>query len=350
MAKPAPTVLLHGSKHLPAVDVEAYNAELRDEEGFVGDRATRRAFQAIIEDWRALLRGAGDDPFGDVNSERIGKRKFEKALASGDVAAAGVVFSAIEEFAQELSVVCRRLLRLKAWQGVERIAVGGGFRGGRVGEVAISRAALLLRAAGHPVDLRPIRHHPDEAGLIGAAHFLLQWMLAGHDAILSVDIGGTNIRAGMIDLGSHKDLVLRDARVVRSAIWRHADASPTRDEAVRKLAGMLRRLIRLGERKGSRFAPFIGIGCPGVIGEDGSIERGGQNLPGNWESSRFNLPNEIRALLPAIADQPTVVLLHNDAVAQGLSELPRMQDVERWGIVTIGTGLGNACFSSRRSD
>jgi hypothetical protein len=42
--------------------------------------------------------------------------------------------------------------------------------------------------------------------------------------------------------------------------------------------------------------------------------------------------------------------MHNDGVAQGLSEAPFMQDVERWGVLTIGTGLGNARFSNRRKD
>jgi len=39
--------------------------------------------------------------------------------------------------------------------------------------------------------------------------------------------------------------------------------------------------------------------------------------------------------------------MHNDAVAQGLSEVPYMGDVERWGIFPIGTGLGNARFTNR---
>jgi hypothetical protein len=42
--------------------------------------------------------------------------------------------------------------------------------------------------------------------------------------------------------------------------------------------------------------------------------------------------------------------MHNDGVVQGLSEVPFMQDVERWGVLTIGTGLGNACFTNRRKD
>jgi hypothetical protein len=30
-----------------------------------------------------------------------------------------------------------------------------------------------------------------------------------------------------------------------------------------------------------------------------------------------------------------------------LSEAPHMQDIERWGVLTIGTGLGNARFTNR---
>ncbi len=40
--------------------------------------------------------------------------------------------------------------------------------------------------------------------------------------------------------------------------------------------------------------------------------------------------------------------MHNDAVVQGLSEVPYMKDVERWGVLTIGTGLGNARFTNRK--
>ena len=32
--------------------------------------------------------------------------------------------------------------------------------------------------------------------------------------------------------------------------------------------------------------------------------------------------------------------MHNDGVVQGLSEVPFMQDVKRWGVLTIGTGPG----------
>ena len=48
--------LRHGAVQLPAIVVDTYNAELRDADGFIGDRASRRAFRALIEDWRERLR------------------------------------------------------------------------------------------------------------------------------------------------------------------------------------------------------------------------------------------------------------------------------------------------------
>ena len=58
-----PTPLLaHGGKVLSLVSVDAYNAEMRSPEGFLGDRASRRAFQAILDDWRDRVSRARDDP------------------------------------------------------------------------------------------------------------------------------------------------------------------------------------------------------------------------------------------------------------------------------------------------
>ena len=113
---------------------------------------------------------------------------------------------------------------------------------------------------------------------------------------------------------------------------------------------MLKGLIDAADTEGFKLAPFIGIACPGVIDEDGSIEKGAQNLPGNWESGKFNLPASLVEAIPLIGDHDTAVLMHNDGVTQGLSEVPFMQDVERWGVLTIGTGLGNARFTNRRKE
>jgi hypothetical protein len=54
--------------------------------------------------------------------------------------------------------------------------------------------------------------------------------------------------------------------------------------------------------------------------------------------------------IPQIGEHDTAILMHNDGVAQGLSEVPFMQDVEHWGVLTIGTGLGNARFTNRNKE
>ena len=58
--------------------------------------------------------------------------------------------------------------------------------------------------------------------------------------------------------------------------------------------------------------------------------------------------NCIREKIPRIEGHETNVVIHNDAVVQGLSELPNMQEFQRWGVLTVGTGLGNARFTNRR--
>lgn len=195
--------------------------------------------------------------------------------------------------------------------------------------------------------MTPIRHHPDEAGLIGALHLAPAWIFDGHDSIVAIDIGGSNIRCGVVETRRKKSADLAKANVWKSDLWRHADDEPSREEAVKRLGKMLKELIAKAETEGLRLAPFIGIACPGVIKQDGSIEKGAQNLPGNWESSKFNLPASLVDIIPRIGEHDTAIVMHNDGVVQGLSEVPFMQDVKRWGVLTVGTGLGNARFSNR---
>src|ERR1700730_281139 len=114
----------HGTRELPAVLVDSYNVELREAGGFIGDRASSRAFRSILDDWRDRLRRIADDPLGEQPTDKVPRRELDMLLVKGDVEAAGLVLSAIEEFAQELAAVCRRLLRLKAWRDRETIVIG----------------------------------------------------------------------------------------------------------------------------------------------------------------------------------------------------------------------------------
>ena len=339
-----------GATTLPTVEVLAYNAELRDAEGFIGDRASNRAFREILEDVRERLRIVGEDPLGDTESSEISKKELDKILIEGEPEAAGVVHGAIEGFAGELATVTGRFLRMKTWREVTRIVVGGGLRNSRVGELAIGRASVLLKAAGHAVDLVPIQHHPDHAGIIGTIHLAPSWVFSSFDAALGVDIGGSNIRVGIVSLNQDKAADFSQAGVHAMDLWRHRDESPSRADAIERLVKMLSGLMKRAAKDGLSLAPFIGVGCPGVIEGDGSIEKGAQNLPGNWESSRFNLLTILREAFPKIDDHDTLLVMHNDAVVQGLSQRPWMADVKSWGVLTIGTGLGNGAFENRDFD
>ncbi len=346
-----PAVAAHGAHRLPSVLVDSYNLEIKDNRGFIGDRASKGAFRQMIEQIRKLLRKAGDDPLGDEESYELSKADLDALLARGEPEAAGVVHGAIEDFSQGFAQVIHRFLKLKEWRETERIAIGGGFRGSRVGELVIGRTTVLLKADGIEIDLVPIHNDPDEAGLIGAVHLAPAWVFTAFDAILAVDVGGTNIRAGVVQLNQRKAKDLSKAKVWKFSLGRHGDEEGVkRESAVARLGEMIEGLVAATQKKRIKLAPFIGIGCPGLIEADGSIDRGAQNLPGNWESGKFNLPTSIHQMIPKVGDHETSIVMHNDAVVQGLSEIPYMQDIEHWGVLTIGTGLGNARFSNRGSD
>ena len=65
------------------------------------------------------------------------------------------------------------------------------------------------------------------------------------------------------------------------------------------------------------------------------------------------IPGYVRGVQRILAERgdqfrPGDVVMHNDAVVQGLSELPRMRGRKSWGALTIGTGLGNARYTNRK--
>src|SRR5262245_54708750 len=153
-----PAVAGHGAQRLPSVEVDSYNVELEDNEGFIGDRASKGAFRKTIESIRKSLRKAGADPLGDEDSEDLRRAQLDRLLTTGEPEAAGVVQGAIEEFSQEFALVIRRFLKLKEWKDTERIVIGGGFRGSRVGELVIGRTTVLLKGEGSEIELVPIRN------------------------------------------------------------------------------------------------------------------------------------------------------------------------------------------------
>src|SRR5204862_453886 len=83
------------------------------------------------------------------------------------------------------------------WKGVERVVIGGGFPESDVGERAILQAAAILQDMKQSVQLARIGHETDDGGLLGWVHLVPPPLLKRRDAILALDIGGTNARCGI---------------------------------------------------------------------------------------------------------------------------------------------------------
>lgn len=349
VAEKTSPLLKHGSLKLPEVEILGYSLELHLGEEFLGDSVSKSAFSDMVDRWRKVFTSIhGKDPLGAKSSTELGKKRLDALYARGGAAAA-VIHSACEDYAVQLADVVQRFLKHRSWRGVQRIVVGGGFKQSIVGEQAVRRASELLFLKGINVQMRLLRHHSDEGGLIGWVHLAPPKMMKDYDALLAVDIGGTNVRCGIVRVTPRKDPDLSDFQVLGRAKWGHAEDEDAtrRASVVQGIADMLKRLIAKARKEKISLAPFVGVACPGWVQEDGSITQGAQNLPGNWESPHFFLPRQLCELLPKIDGHQTQVRMHNDAVVQGLSELPSMSDIKRWAILTVGTGLGNASYKNR---
>jgi sugar (pentulose or hexulose) kinase len=75
-------------------------------------------------------------------------------------------------------------------------------------------------------------------------------MFKAFDAILGVDIGGTNIRAGVIQLNLKAAPDLSKTKVWKFSLWRHGDEEDVkRKHAVESLAQMLKALSLLQRKR-----------------------------------------------------------------------------------------------------
>src|SRR5258708_13061075 len=103
----------HGATRRPSVNVDSFNIELKDDDGFLGDRASKGAFRKILDTLRKPLKKNGEDPLGIKSAEAIGKSGFDGALVRDDIGAAPLVHGPIEEFAPQLPNPTRRFPNTK---------------------------------------------------------------------------------------------------------------------------------------------------------------------------------------------------------------------------------------------
>jgi hypothetical protein len=337
----------HGALALRGIRIDSYSLEVEDAEGLIGDRASQSAFRQVLARFQQQIVSAGTSGSG-VDLEELSNCELDAIIHGAHAQARDperkAIALAIAEFSASLAHVIHQFMLHPSWLGVERIAVGGGFKQSAIGRIAIRRTAEQLLRDGACATLQLLRHESDDAGLAGWAPVLPDHINRTGRPILAVDIGGTNVRCGIVAPTATSDPAAKC--VVAREKWNHADAESKRDDLVEGILATLRHLIERADVERLQLAPFIGIACPGIIHANGSIERGAQNLPGEWQRSNFHLPRRIWQGIPSIQGAKTLVGMHNDAVIQGLSELPFITGIDRWAVLTIGTGLGNASFTN----
>ena len=157
--------------------------------------------------------------------------------------------------------------------------IGGGLSGSHIGKIAIGRALVLLKEKGVDVGLSAITNHPDETGLLGGLELGAVVDPGRARRIIAADIGGTNLRVGIVELKIKKGDITK-AGIWKSSLWRHQEDDPTRDDAVAHMAAMIEELVEAAQEKKLRLAPFIAVGCrpdyPRRHHREGSTEPAGR--------------------------------------------------------------------------
>jgi glucokinase len=149
---------------------------------------------------------------------------------------------------------------------------------------------------------------------------------------VGLDLGGTQIKAGLLDPSSTVITTLTDPTP--------SDSRP--EVVVEAMRGMAHRLIEESGRSWDDLQG-IGIGIPGLIDSRTGIVRACVNLKG-WKDV------ELRELAGKAMGKPVIV--DNDANAAAFGEysiaLKRNTGLHHLALVTLGTGVGSGIVLNRR--
>lgn len=138
---------------------------------------------------------------------------------------------------------------------------------------------------------------------------------------IGIDLGGTNIKAGLVD---EKDRILLEKRIP-------TDAERTADEIIGDMAKLVQGLLCESAAAVGDIAG-VGIGSPGTIDVDTGMVVYSNNM--NWE----NVP-----LGPILSDMLSLpVKVANDANCAALGEMKAgaARGCRSFVLITLGTGVG----------
>lgn len=149
------------------------------------------------------------------------------------------------------------------------------------------------------------------------------------DLAIGIDIGGSGIKAGAVDIASG---TLRGERL------RVATPVPsTPGNVVASAARLVRRIVKAVPEAGDRLTVPVGVGVPSVVIE--GVTRSAANIDPGWVD--YPAGTEFQR---ALTRRAVVV---NDADAAGVAEMRFGAGRGQLGtvlVLTLGTGLGSALF------
>lgn len=136
-----------------------------------------------------------------------------------------------------------------------------------------------------------------------------------------IDLGGTNIKAGIID-GNQK-IMAQTSMPTR--------AERPAEEVIADIAGLVRQLMESLNMEESALAG-IGVGCPGLVDANAGVVRYSNNI--SWENVAL-----VRELGKYFACE---IRISNDANCAALGEVRAgaAKDVSNAILLTLGTGVG----------
>jgi len=146
---------------------------------------------------------------------------------------------------------------------------------------------------------------------------------------IGIDIGGSGIKAGAVDLATGQ---------LHGDRYRIATPDPsTPNSVVSATARLVTRIGRAIPEAADRLAVPVGVGIPSVVVS--GVTRSAANIDGGWIG--YPAGTELRR---ALSRDVTIV---NDADAAGVAEMRLGAGVGQRGtviVLTLGTGVGSAIF------
>jgi hypothetical protein len=172
----------------------------------------------------------------------------------------------------------------------------------------------------------------------------LSFLRAGR---LGCEIKELNCRAGIVSVERSADQERGRTSVAERQVWRHADEQPTRDAAVRRLGEMLEGLYRRAPRRAIILLPASVLRARGGLDRTAGLSAARKTYRVIGRRKISILPRILQDILLRHCDWNALLIMHNDAIVQGLSQVPFMKDIKHWGVLTISAGVGNARFTNR---